>query len=40
MRGQAMQHEIAVGELVISSGDAAKMFDAVEAILDQSSIAF
>src|SRR5258706_2084978 len=33
--GKRCKHEIAVGELVISSGDTAKMFDAIEEALDQ-----
>ena len=33
--GKRCKHEIAVGELVISSGDTAKMLDAIEEALDQ-----
>ena len=33
--GKRCKHEIALGELVISSGDAAKMLDAIEEPLDQ-----
>lgn len=33
--GKRRKHKITIGELVISSGDTAKMFDAIDEALDQ-----